>query len=132
MAPPPRIRSISRESVPGAPAWMDPIFQILNEMFGQVSSMFAKRLTRTENLAGNQKSNIAFTTPASGNPSVPVKWEMSSQPQHVVVSRLATADGSAIADAWSCTWKLLPDSQIQLTFQGLSVSTSYLCSILYE
>lgn len=62
MAPPPRVRALTRESVPGAPAWMEPLFTLLNEGLGQPAQALNRNLTFSENFAA-QLRDISFTAP---------------------------------------------------------------------
>ncbi len=132
MAPPPRIKGIARESIPGAPAWVDNLLLMLNEFFSQVGAALTRRLTRKENLLASGKTGIRFTTPAAGIEPVPVAWDTVSRPEHVQVTKLEQANGTDIDDVWSCTWKVNQKGQILLRFQGLTASTEYFASILYE
>jgi hypothetical protein len=132
MAPPPRIRSIARESIPGAPAWVDPLLQLIGEALGQVSIALSRRLTRTENFYAGEKLGVFFKTPASGVPMALVKWDTVDKPKHVDVTSLARLDGVAITAAWSCTHVLNQRGQIELSFQGLAASTDYRCNVRWE
>lgn len=111
---------------------MDPLFQIINEAFGQLSGMLTRQLSRADNFTGNSREDITFASPGSGVATVTFKYTMATAPKHVNVSRLVRKDGAAITAAWSSTWTLLENSQIELTFQGLPASTSYSCNAIYE
>lgn len=63
MAPPPRVRAFTREALPGAPAWVDPLLALLNEGVGQTARALGKGLTYSENFAAQLK-DISFVAPA--------------------------------------------------------------------
>jgi hypothetical protein len=132
MAAPPRIKSFSREAVPGSPGFMDQVYQLLNESLGQLSGAVTRNLTRTENLLAGEKLGVIFTTPAIGAVVVPVKWDVVSRPKHVDVNGLAFADGTPVVDVWSVTWTLAQNNTIQLSFQGLTASKGYTCNVRWE
>lgn len=63
MAQPPRVRAFTRESIPGAEAWAEPLFQLLNETAGQSADALTQKLTFTENFAAQLK-DVTVTPPA--------------------------------------------------------------------
>lgn len=129
---PPRIKSFSRESVPGAPAFMEQVFLLLNEALSQISGALSRRLTRNENMYASEKMGCEFTTPATGVPTLTIKWDVVSKPKHVDVTGLRRSDSAAITSAWSCTYDLTSTGNIQLSFQGLAASTTYRCNVRWE
>lgn len=62
MAPPPRIRALTREAIPGAPGWIDPLLQMLSENMGQASAAISRRLTFSENFDAELR-DVSFTAP---------------------------------------------------------------------
>jgi len=135
MAQPPRFRAIRPEDLKGdVPEWAQQLLLALNETLGSIASALTGRLTRSENFLSGSKSGGTFRTKATLADTWPVEVKnlLPFQPTHVICSRLERVDGAAITDAWSYTWKMGANGLIQLSFQGLSVSTEYRFSLLYE
>ncbi len=134
MSAPPRLRSLTRESTPDAPGWWDRVLTVLSPFVGDVSSALAKGLTRRENMRGDFNDAVRFTTKATLAATWPVsvKHSMGDRPTSCWLGDLVRADGAAIDDAFSMTWKLSQSNLLELTFQGLAVSTEYRATILYE
>lgn len=63
MAPPPKVKAISRESIPDAPAWFDQFLLVLNNTLSATASALDRRLTRKENMLAGERLGIAFATP---------------------------------------------------------------------
>jgi hypothetical protein len=57
---------------------------------------------------------------------------MNSRPYACGCWDIVKTDGTALANAWSMTWGLSQQNQLELTFQGLEASTKYRATILYE
>lgn len=136
MAAPPRFKALSREDFRGAPEWFEPLFRLINESLSAIGNALDRRLTRTENLLAAEKVGAELTTRAVLADTWPltIKNDLpgSVRPKHVWVTQLQRADGVRITDAWSMTWKLNGNGQLELELQGLAVSTSYRLSIAYE
>jgi hypothetical protein len=134
MAPPPRFRQLSREDFREAPKWFEPLFTMLNEALGALSSAIDHRLTRTDNLQASEKIGLEFTTKGSLAATWPlvVKNTLPTQPKHVWVTKLEPTNGASVSSAWSMTWKLNQSNQIELELQGLAELTPYRLSIAYE
>lgn len=111
---------------------MDPLLQLVGDALGQLSFALSRRLTRTENLYAGEKLGATFASPASGTPTLSVKWDVVDRPRHVDVNGLARVDGTAITSAWSCLWTLTQRGTIEIAFQGLAVSASYTCNVRWE
>lgn len=131
MAPPPKTKTIGRESVPGAPGWFDAFLQILNTFMTDVAGALSRQLKRRENFYSGEREGIAFTTGGSDVAPVEVKWEVVARPRHVWVTKLAQADGNPLP-IWSYSWTLDNRGQILVQFQGLSTAESYVFSLVYE
>jgi hypothetical protein len=134
MSAPPRLKSITKEATPDAPGWWDRILTLLNPFLTDVQSALAKGLTRRENMRGDFNDAILFTTKATlaGTWPITVKHTMNSRPTACWLGDLERADGAAIDNPFSMTWKLNEQNMFALTFQGLDVSTEYRATILYE
>jgi hypothetical protein len=132
MAPPPRIRSISRESIPGAPASLDPLFAILNDFMGSVANALTRNLSRAENFRGNEKVGLRFNSDASALGEVTFRPEIPTSPKHLICTRLVLENGDAPTTVWSLSWRLTSSGALSVTFRGLSASTTYLCNFIYE
>lgn len=134
MASPPRFRRIARESIPGAPAWVEPLLLILNGALGTIALALSGSLTRRENIRSADKVQFRLTTLAVVANTWPkaVKNELPVKVTHCACTYLAKASGAAITAAWSMTWKPNQRNEIELSFQGLEASTEYVATIAYE
>jgi hypothetical protein len=132
MAPPPRIRSISRESIPGAPASLDPLFAILNDFMGSVVSALTRNLSRAENFRGNEKVGLRFNSTATATGEVTFRPEIPTSPKHLVCTRLVLENGEPPTTVWSVSWRLTSSGTLAVFFRGLSPSVTYLCNFIYE
>lgn len=134
MASPPRFKRFASEDFPGAPGWFESLLVPLNEVLGGLVEGVTKRLTRDQNFLSGAKTGIEFTTDATG--LVPdllaVKNILPIRPSHCWVTSLDRVDGAAITAAWSMTWVMDQGNTIRLSLQGLSASTKYRMSVVYE
>lgn len=133
MAQPPRIRGLSRENTPDAPAWWDRVLAVLLPFFSDTTNALTKGLTRRENMVGGT-GEVTFTTKGTVADTWPVamKHDMASRPSDWWISRIEKTSGAALANAVSLTAKLNQKNQLELTFQGLEASTEYRARIMYE
>ncbi len=132
MAQTPRFRTISREDYPDAPEWFDTFITSYNEAVGGLVDALDQGLTREENFASKGKTGIAFKTTAAGNAVVDFANGLTTSPQHVWLTNLKRKDGAALTVPFSMTWTLSSKGTVQCTLLGLSASTDYLLSVLYE
>lgn len=134
MAQAPRFKGISKEFFPGAPAWTEPFFLMLNETVGQLVYALQGRLTLGENVRAGQLLDIKFVTPASGNEAVKVKVDFT--PAHFMVTHIERVDGAALTASWSYTTKPIPSNdgsnpRMAIYFQGLPASTKFKAKAVY-
>jgi len=135
MSAPPKYRIVRADQMGDGgemPGWALSAFGAINQTLREVCNSLGKGLTRGDNMLAGSKAGLVYTTPASGANTTKVQCDMASPPKHFWVSRLERDDGTAISSAWSITWRNLAGTQVEVTFQGLTASTKYVFSCLYE
>lgn len=132
MASPPIFRTLRPEDYEGAPDWALKLLDVLNQTLGQLRDALSRSLTRNENMLAGSRTELPFTSAASGITTVRVRTDLGFSPKHVVVSGLRKKSGADITAAWSATSKPVAPSSFDLSFQGLDASTDYLFNVLFE
>lgn len=129
MASAPRPLTLRKEDYQEAPSWSTRLFAQLNEFFAATAAALARGLTRSENLRSTVKT-IKFTTLATAANTFPlaVKHDLPVRPSDIWVGRLR----GTVSAAWSFTWELDANGQVQATFQGLANSTEYEVRLILE
>lgn len=133
MASPPRLRGLTRESTPDAPAWWTTVLASLQTFFSDVTGALDKQLTRRENMRGDW-SEVEFTTKATVSDTFPVllKHKMAETPKLVWLGWLERDDGAIITTQPTVTCRISVRGELELYFQGLSAGTKYRARVVYE
>lgn len=132
MAAPPIYKAFRPEDYPDAPDWALKMFDNINQTTQQTTGAMSRQLTRNENFQAGSKTDLPFTSAATGPTSVTLKTDLPYSPQHVTVSNLRKVNGQPLANAWSSSSKPTAAGSVSVTFQGLEASTPYLFNVLYE
>lgn len=132
MATPPRFKRFSLEDYPGAPAWLGPLFLVLNETIDGLVEALNNALTRSENFASVEKLGIELRSAASGATVLTLGNQLATNPRHCWITSLRRKDGAAIAAAYALSWQMSSRNELKLTIVGLAASTDYLLSVVYE
>ena len=103
----------------------DAAIAVVNQFMQDVCNSLAQLEALSQPLTGKR-----FTTPAAGNGVLTLSTNF-ARVRHVsaVVER---PDGVAITAAYSHTFRNLPTGQLEVQFQGLTASTTYLASLVLE
>jgi hypothetical protein len=131
MARPPKPLQLNVEDFKELPAevlkGLQAVFRVLNPYLSDVGSALSGSLSLTDNLLASVEESKTFRTTTSASDVVlRVKNRLPVRPKSVVVGALApTADTTTITSAWSHTWKMNSNNEIEVRFQGLSNSTEY-------
>jgi hypothetical protein len=101
MAPPPTAGTLTRESMPEAPGWVEKLLKVLNPFFAQVRTALAKGLTVRENLDAEWLT-VTLTAPTLPD-ALPVSLRRTAHA--VLLGRVQTLEGSAPTAAPAILWE---------------------------
>lgn len=132
---PPRFKQFTAEQYSGAPSWFSTQFlpQLSESLSGLVNGL-TKGITRSDNLAAAQALSVQFTTktPASKTWPMAFKNQLATKPNHLHIGQIYRQDGKVMANAFSPSWVVDGQGNIQLTVLGLEDGIGYVMSINYE
>ncbi len=129
----PVFRKFSQEQVPGAPAWVENVFQPLNTFCDGTVQILDKNLVIGINVQG-QVYSTQFTTPAgyatgSFN-KIQLSYNGGGRPQCLILGSINAQDGTPIITAcsvsnWTLNINVNPALINILYIAGLAASTTY-------
>lgn len=130
MATPPKSKGFLAEDYREAPEWFSKFLGPLNEYMAAVTNALTGRLNKDNFLAYDEA--LDFTTvplPADPADTFPLKFKNrllgGVRPGTVVLGQLHKHSNAALTAAYSMTWVVGPNAEIEVSFQGLENSTRY-------
>lgn len=138
MATPPKPLNFRLEAMgDDVPDWAISMMEALNTFSSQVSQSLGGGITRADNLQGTAKTDVLFTYAGDGAAGIPVKHGLPKNPEHVVLTKIAYADGTEpvgadAPGAMAFWWRNSSDGQVLIYLQGLSTGARYRANLTFE
>jgi hypothetical protein len=120
----PSLPSFRVESFPGAPEWLVRLLGMLNQAFRPLQQAIQRLPERTEAL------DKTFTTNELGSAFVDLKTGF--KVTHLTVTRSPTPESGENDRLWASSWRNTSNDSVRVLFVGLSPSTKYVFSAVYE
>lgn len=135
MANVPKLKGFVLEDFKEAPSWFSKLLGPLNEYLTTVTNALSGKLTRKDNLLSYVEP-FDFTTAGTAANTFPLRFRNklpgNVRPTVVFPGRFARENNAALTGAYSMTWTLNTDGEIEITCQGLENSTRYVGNLVVE
>lgn len=127
----PPVQSLSRESLPNAPSWVDPLIRILNDFMQGAYAALNKNLSFGENVIGEFKDFQIKAGVAATNNTFTFITQV-KQPKGVVIvaATKVAASYTPITSAVWCSWRLGNGQIIIDSITGLTSGSTYNLRVL--
>lgn len=119
----PALPSFRAEAFPGAPAWLAQLLLMLNQALRPLQLALTRIPERGEAL------DKSFTTNNLGAAFVDLKVSLS--PRHLWIGQITPESGD-LDNVWGYSWRKTSAGMIRVLFVGLTASSKYSFSAVYE